>query len=231
MVSPALRRYRRISPAAAALIVPPGEGPLDLDALFGRRAARRLELGCGHGEFIAALAAAHPDEDLLGIELDPLRVNKAAHKCAAAGARNARLLAGPAERLLPRLPAAAFHRIYALFPDPWPKLAHRRRRLLNRACLAELARLAAPGCRLVVSSDCHEYALQVLSVSTTLPGLWRPLLPQGYALDLPVRFPTVFERHKRAEGARIMQVLLERTERPATALAAATTPPGPSAPR
>ncbi|MCS6970426.1 MAG: methyltransferase domain-containing protein [Planctomycetota bacterium] len=214
MASPALRRYRRISAAAAALILPADADLGALDALFGRRAPRRLELGCGHGEFIAALAAAHPEEDCLGIELDPLRVNKAAHKCAAAGAQHVRLLAAAAEAVLPRLPPAAFHRIYALFPDPWPKRAHRRRRLLNRATLLALARLAVPGCRLIVSSDCHEYALQVLTNATTLPGLWRPLLPNGYALDLPVRFVTVFERHKRAEGARIMHVHLERSAVP-----------------
>jgi tRNA (guanine-N7-)-methyltransferase len=211
MTSPAMRRYRRTTADEDALIVPPGTEALDLDALFGRRAPRRLELGYGHGEFIAQMAAAHPGEDFFGLEIDRLRVNKCAHKCIGLGARQVRLIAGEAAALLARLPDAAFHRIYILFPDPWPKAAHRRRRLVNRALLRELARVAAPGCVLAFSSDTHNYAMQVLANASTLPGLWRPLLPAGYALDLPVRFETVFERHKRAEGCRIMHVRLGRT--------------------
>jgi tRNA (guanine-N7-)-methyltransferase len=217
MVSPAMRRYRRTDAAEQALIGEAGESRLDLDALFGRRAPRRLEIGCGHGEFIAQMSAAHPDEDFVGFEIDRLRVNKCAHKCVGTGAANVRLWAGEAERLVERLPDAAFQRIYILFPDPWPKAAHRRRRLVNRAFLRALARVAAPGCRFVFTSDTHNYALQVLSNLSTLPGLWRTTLPAGYAIDLPVRFPTVFERHKRAEGCTIMQIRMERTLTPVPA--------------
>lgn len=210
MASPAMRRYRRTTAPEEALIGPSGSAPLELDALFGRRAPRRLELGCGHGEFIAQMAAAHPDEDFVGIEIDRLRVNKCAHKCVQQGAANVRLFAGEAGELVARLPGAAFHRIYILFPDPWPKQAHRRRRLVNRAFLLELARVAAPGCRLVFASDRHDYAMQVLSNLSTIPGLWRSLDPSGYRFDDPVRFTTVFERHKRAEGCSICRLRLER---------------------
>lgn len=210
MTTPAMRRYRRTTPAEDALIGMPGEERLALDALFGRCAPRRLEIGCGHGEFIAQMAAAHPDEDFLGCEIDRLRVNKCAHKCVKAGAGNVRLFAGEAMALLARLPDAAFQRIYVLFPDPWPKAAHRRRRLVNRACLLELARVAAPGCVLVFASDTHNYAMQVLANVSTIPGRWRSLHPMGYRLDVPVRFETVFERHKRAEGCSIMNLRFER---------------------
>jgi tRNA (guanine-N7-)-methyltransferase len=211
MVSPAMRRYRTRSEAQATLVGPP-TGIIDPLALFGRRAPLRLEIGCGHGEFISQMAAAHPDEDFIGLEIDPLRVTKCAHKCLKEGARNVRFFAGDAAAFLAeRCPAAAFHRIYILFPDPWPKAAHRRRRLMNRSVLRDLARCAAPGCRLIFASDTHNYAMQVLSNLTTLPGLWRSILPAGYAIDLPVRFPTVFERHKRAEGCTIAHVRAERT--------------------
>lgn len=211
MSTSAMRRYRRTTAAQEDLIGDRGAERLDLDALFGRRAPRRLEIGCGHGEFISQMAQLHPDEDFVGFELDHLRVNKCAHKCLKLGAQNVRLYAGEAEQLVARLPDAAFRRIYILFPDPWPKAAHRRRRLVNRAFLLELARVAAPGCIFVFASDTHNYAMQVLANVSTTPGLWRSLLPAGYALDLPVRFPTVFERHKREEGCTIMHVRLERT--------------------
>lgn len=206
-----MRRYRTIGEAAEALIGTRGTDRLDPAALFGRRAPLRLEIGCGHGEFISQMAAVHPDEDFIGLEIDHLRVNKCAHKCVKLGAANVRLYAGDAAALVARIPDAALSRIYILFPDPWPKAAHRRRRLVNRAFLLELARVAAPGCIFVFASDTHNYAMQVLANISTTPGLWRSLHPAGYKVDVPVRFETVFERHKRAEGCTIMNLRFERT--------------------
>ena len=211
MSSSAMRRYRQTSDAQQDLIGLPGESRLELDGLFGRAAPRRLEIGCGHGEFISQMAQVHPAEDFVGFEIDRLRVNKCAHKCLKLGATNVRMYYGEAEQLIARLPDAAFQRIYILFPDPWPKAAHRRRRLVNRGFLLELARVAAPGCILVFASDTHNYAMQVLANVSTIPGLWRSLHPAGYKIDVPVRFETVFERHKRAEGCTIMNLRFERT--------------------
>lgn len=223
-----MRRYRRTTAAEDALIGAAGDDAIVPSALFGRQAPVRLEIGCGHGEFISQMAAAHPAVDFVGLEIDRLRVNKCAHKCLGLGAGNVRLYAGEASAFVARLPDACFERIYILFPDPWPKAAHRRRRLVNRAFLLQLARLAAPGCRLVFASDTHNYAMQVLANASTIPGLWRSLHPAGYRVDVPVRFETVFERHKRAEGCTIMNLQFERTAasmEPGLALAAAA-PPG-----
>lgn len=216
MVSRGMKRYRVRRPEHAALIGPGGTAPLEPAAMFGRHAPLRLEIGCGHGEFIAALAASHPDEDLLGFEHDPLRVTKAAHKCWRSGASNVRLFEGDAAAGVRRLPESCLHRAYVLFPDPWPKLRHRRRRLLDRAFLLDLARAMAPGGRLVIASDHHGYAFATLTNLTLLPGLWRNrYLPEGYRFDVPVRFPTVFQRHREAAGLRICHMVLERTAVPA----------------
>ena len=206
-----MRRYRHTTSAEDALIGEGGDGPVRPTELFARQAPLRLEIGCGHGEFIAQMAAAHPQIDFIGLELDHLRVNKCAHKCLAHGAGNVRLYSGDAAALVARLPEAAFERIYILFPDPWPKMAHRRRRLVNRAFLHQLARIAAPDCRLVFTSDSHGYAMQVLSNMSTTCGLWRSLHASGYRFEVPVRFVTVFERHKRAEGCTICHLHFERT--------------------
>lgn len=215
MTSPAMRRYRSTTEAQDVLIGEPGNDRLQLDQVFGRTAPRRLEIGCGHGEFISQMAQVHPGVDFVGLEIDRLRVNKCAHKCLKLGAQNVRLYAGEADEFVQtRLPDAAFERIYILFPDPWPKAAHRRRRLVNRAFLLELARVAAPGCIFVFASDTHNYAMQVLSNVSTIPGLWRSLHPTGYKIDVPVRFETVFERHKRAEGCTIANLRFERTASP-----------------
>jgi tRNA (guanine-N7-)-methyltransferase len=216
MVTPGMRKYRVRSQAQAALVGDAGDGALEPAALFGRAAPLRLEIGFGHGEFIAAMAQAHPLEDFIGVEHDPLRVTKTAHKCLRAGAHNVRLFRAEAHRFVRhRLPSACIHRAYILFPDPWPKPGHRRRRVMNRAFLLDLAHAMAAGGRLMFASDTHNYALQVLSQVTTLPGLWRSLWPSGYRIDIPTRFPTVFERHKKEEGCTIAYVALERTAEPA----------------
>jgi tRNA (guanine-N7-)-methyltransferase len=215
MVSTGMKRYRVRTEAQAALVGARSDDLLDPQALFGRRARLRLEIGFGHGEFISAMAAAHPDEDFIGIEYDPLRVTKTAHKCLKAGADNVRLFSGEAHRFVRhRLPPASIERAYILFPDPWPKAGQRRRRLANRAFLLDLTHVIAPGGRLMFASDTHNYAFQVLSNITMLPGLWRSLYPNGYRIDIPTRFPTVFERHKKEEGCTICYVHLERTDAP-----------------
>lgn len=216
MVSSNMRRYRVRSDAQASLVGPDGDDVLAPLSLFGRRVPLRLEVGFGHGEFISGMAAAHPDEDFIGIEYDPLRVTKTAHKSLKAGVTNVRLFGGEAHTFVRlRLPPAAFHRVYILFPDPWPKPGHRRRRLMNRSFLLDIAHAMAPGGRLMIASDTHNYAFQALSNLTTMPGLWRSLYPGGYRFDIPTRFPTVFERHKKAEGCTIGYVLMERTAEPA----------------
>lgn len=212
MVSPGMKRYRVRTEAQASLVGSRGDELFDPAVLFGRQAPLRLEIGFGHGEFISAMAAAHPDENFIGVEYDQLRVTKTAHKCLKTGATNVRLFSGEAHRFVRyRLPPNSLQRAYILFPDPWPKAGQRRRRLANRAFLLDLAHAMAPGSQLMFASDTHNYALQVLSNITTLPGLWRSLYPSGYRIDIPTRFPTVFERHKKEEGCTICYVSLERT--------------------
>ncbi len=213
MVTTGMKRYRVRNAAQATLVGSKGDAPVDADALFGCTGPTRLEIGFGHGEFISAMAAAHPGERFIGVEHDDLRVTKTAHKCLKLGATNVRLFGAEAHRFVRlRLAPASLQRAYILFPDPWPKPGHRRRRLMTRSFLLDLSHAVAPGGRLVFASDTHNYALQVLSNLTTLPGLWTNLHPPaGYRIDIPTRFPTVFERYKKEEGCTIMYLLLERT--------------------
>lgn len=227
MVSPTMRRYRVRREHHEALIGTPGTDRIDPQALFGRSAPLRLEIGFGHGAFLEQLAAHHPDEDVIGVERDPLRVTKTAHRCAKAGIDNVRLYEDDAHAFArQRLPEAAFHRAYCLFSDPWPKLKHRRRRVVNRGLMVDLAWALQPGGQLILATDCHEYAMQMLSHTTTMPGVFRNgYQPAGYRFDVPVRFGSVFLRHKTAAGCRIAYLLLHRTEaaappRPALGLAA-----------
>ncbi|TVR12207.1 MAG: tRNA (guanosine(46)-N7)-methyltransferase TrmB [Planctomycetota bacterium] len=214
MVASGMRRYRQRKPEHDQLILQPN-GPLEPSAIFARTAKLRLEIGFGHGRFLSQMAAAHPEEDFLGIEALPIRVTKTAHWSHKRGADNVRLICGDADRLLQQLiPEQSLHRVYILFPDPWPKQRHRRRRLVNRRFLHSLTRCVAPGGRFIFASDTHNYAMQTLSNLSTLPsGLWvnNYAADGGYRFNIPTRFPTVFEEHHKAIGNRIAYLMLTRT--------------------
>jgi tRNA (guanine-N7-)-methyltransferase len=103
---------------------------LDLDKIFGRKAPLHIDLGCGDGSFLCALAQRMPDKNFFGIERLLNRVRTSARK--AATLDNVRLLRMEsfyAVRYL--LPAESVERFYLLFPDPWPKRRHHRRRIVT----------------------------------------------------------------------------------------------------
>jgi tRNA (guanine-N7-)-methyltransferase len=217
MVATGMKRYRVRTAQQSWYVGDDNQDRLDPMLLFGRQAPWRLDVGFGHGEFLSQMAAAHPDEDFIGVEHNDLRVTKTAHKSHDLDARNVRLFRNGAHAFVRRrLPPASLHRAYVLFPDPWPRRRHRRRRLLNRSFLCDLAWSMVPGGRLVLASDAHDYVMQALSNVSTLPGLWfNRYQPRGYTFDIPTRFPTVFERHKKREGHRIAYLLFERSVLPA----------------
>ena len=111
---------------------------LDLEKIFGRNAPFYVDLGCGDGSFICALAERMPERNFLGIERLLGRIRSAARKAATVG--NVRLLrmeSSYAVRYL--LPAGSVKTFYLLFPDPWPKRRHHRRRIVTRDFLARSA--------------------------------------------------------------------------------------------
>jgi tRNA (guanine-N7-)-methyltransferase len=103
---------------------------LDLTKVFGRIAPLQVDLGCGDGSFLVALAERHPEKNFLGIERMSGRVEKACRK--ASRTRNVRVLhlesSYAVERLIPPGSVEAF---YLMFPDPWPKRRHQRRRVVT----------------------------------------------------------------------------------------------------
>lgn len=109
-------------------------------------AALTLEIGCGHGHFLAAYAAAHPGEYCVGVDLLTKRIGRALRKRDRAGLRNLDFFKADAFEFLEAMPdAARLARIFFLHPDPWPKLRHHKNRLVQTRLLDRLAALATPG--------------------------------------------------------------------------------------
>jgi tRNA (guanine-N7-)-methyltransferase len=169
--------------------------PVDLDALFGRAAPRALEIGFGNGEHLAALAAAHPGYDHLGVEVHPPGVGHLLQLIAAAGLTNVRVSSHDAvEVLAEQIPAASLDEVRVLFPDPWHKKRHHKRRLIQPAFLDLLALRLRPGGVLRLATDWEPYAVHMLEVLRAHAAYENLSASGDYVERDDARAPTRFER-------------------------------------
>ncbi len=165
---PPLRSYgrlktRTIKPRQAALMEsllpslrPPAES-FDPQSLKPDAAEVWLEIGFGGGEHMARQAARRPDVLILGAEPFQNGVASALRHVDEAGLTNVRIHDGDARALMDRLPDASLDRIFVLFPDPWPKARHNKRRIIQADTVAAFARLLKPGGGLRFASDWADY--------------------------------------------------------------------------
>lgn len=147
----------RESPALApeVEIVPANYfAPLDLVAIYGRRAPLEVDLGCGDGSFLVEMAAANPGRSFLGIERLLRRVWRARRKITQRSLTNARVLRVETSYAIQQmLPAASVSRFHLLFPDPWPKRRHWCRRVVTEDFLASIHRALVPRGLLRIATD------------------------------------------------------------------------------
>ena len=191
--------------------VEPGGAPLDLAMLFGRRAPVTMEIGFGNGDNLAALAAAHPERDFLGVEVHPPGVGHLLHTAAAAGLANLRVFRHDAvEVLRERIAPESLDAILVLVPDPWHKKRHHKRRLIS----AEFAQLAtsrlAPGGTLQLATDWMPYAEWMLEVLNASPALRNCAADGRYVPRLPGRIRTRFEARGERLGHEVRDLCYER---------------------
>jgi tRNA (guanine-N7-)-methyltransferase len=174
--------------------------PLALDALFGRQAPRTLEIGFGNGEHLAALAAAHPERDYFGVEVHRPGVGHLFMLAATNNLTNLRASAHDAvEVLRDQIAQRALDEVLVLFPDPWHKKRHHKRRLIQPPFVELIATRLATGGVLRLATDWEAYALQMLEVVSASPQFTN-LSPTGDWMPRPEeRAPTRFEKR----GARL----------------------------
>jgi tRNA (guanine-N7-)-methyltransferase len=178
----------------------PAEVLLDLEAIFGRRAPRCLEIGFGVGEVIGSLAERHPHVDYLGIEVHRPGVGRLLLHAQTAGLRNLRVICHDAvEVLSTNIRDQTFDEILVFFPDPWHKKRHHKRRLIDASFVATAAAKLRAGGVLRLATDWQDYAEQMLSVCNACPGLVSLSADQSYVARPDFRPPTRFERR----GARL----------------------------
>ncbi len=148
--------------------LPEAEGGLDPCPLFGPGTKEVwLEIGFGTGEHLVRQAAAHPEHGIIGCEPFVNGVAKLLRAIEALGLGNVRIFPDDARLLLAALAPASIGRAFALFPDPWPKARHRKRRIVSAQTVPDLARVLKDGAELRFASDDADYCRAVLAL------LWR----------------------------------------------------------
>jgi tRNA (guanine-N7-)-methyltransferase len=142
---------------------------LDLEKIFGRKAPLHVDLGCGDGSFLCALAQRRPCKNFLGIERLLGRIRSAARK--AASLDNVRLLQMEsfyAVRYL--LPAESVETFYLLFPDPWPKRRHQRRRIVTPDFLNSVHVALEQNGAIYIATDHLDYFQKIKKIAESTPG-------------------------------------------------------------
>jgi tRNA (guanine-N7-)-methyltransferase len=134
------------------------EGPLDPAAIMPGLAETWLEIGFGGGEHMAAQAARRPDVLVLGAEPFMNGVASALGHIERGGLTNVRLRLGDARPIVDALPDASLSRIFVMFPDPWPKARHHKRRIVQTQTVADFARVLKAGGTLRFATDVADYA-------------------------------------------------------------------------
>ncbi|HWS11231.1 MAG TPA: tRNA (guanosine(46)-N7)-methyltransferase TrmB [Rhodocyclaceae bacterium] len=183
---------------------------LDFAQVFGRAAPVFLEIGFGMGETTAVIAAAHPENDYLGIEVHTPGVGALLKLIGEQGLGNLRVVQHDAvEVLRDMIPESSLAGIHIYFPDPWPKKRHHKRRLIQPPLVALLASRLAPGGYLHLATDWEDYAVQMLEVLGAEPMLRNTA--DGYAPRPDWRPQTKFEARGLRLGHGVWDVLFRRS--------------------
>ncbi len=180
--------------------------PLDLATVFPRSAPLEVDLGCGDGSFLVAMAERFPERNFLGIERLFGRVRSACGRASRRAVSNVRVLrvetSYAVEYLLPPGSTAV---TYLLFPDPWPKKRHERRRIVTKDFLAAVHRLLAPNGFFRIATDEADYFAAIRELAACSAMVEEPA---GQEEEFPL---TTFEKRFLADGAPIHRLVLRKT--------------------
>lgn len=168
-----MRRSKTVTDEAARVEYVPADlaQTLPLGELFPTPAPLELDLGCGDGSFIAALAAANPERNYLGVELLVGRVRTACRRIAAQSLTNARILrVDIAQAAASLIPPRSVEVCHVMFPDPWPKRRHHVRRTVTGDLLHAISRILTPGGLLRLTTDDAPYFAEMHAAAAAVPA-------------------------------------------------------------
>lgn len=201
------RRGRKLSPRQETLfreILP--RIAVDPRAPLSRALPARpvwLEIGFGGGEHLVWQAEKNPQVQLIGCEPFEEGVVKVLSCVEDKHLENVSVHPDDARAILPNLAEASLDRVFILFPDPWPKRKHQKRRLINRQLLKSLCRVMKPGAELRIGTDIPDYARTILMAFQATPEFaWTASRPADWQVR-PADWPqTRYEQKAVREGRR-----------------------------
>jgi tRNA (guanine-N7-)-methyltransferase len=199
------RQMQLVDELLPKLRVPIADGATgDPKQLFpGRIDAVWLEIGFGGGEHMFARARANSNRGLIGCEPFLNGVAKLLSLVQEAGLVNVRVHDDDARLLLEALPDACIERVFILYPDPWPKTRHHKRRFINPENLDQLARIMTPGGELQFASDIAEYVRWTLMHMRRHPAFeWQAGRPEDWR-RAPADWPGTRYEAKALEAGRV----------------------------
>jgi tRNA (guanine-N7-)-methyltransferase len=160
-----------------------------------------LEIGFGAGEHLAEQATAHPEVGFLGAEVFENGVVKLLAEVRRRELANIRILVDDARLLLEALPDACLGRVFILFPDPWPKQRHHKRRMVSPGPLDQLARIMKEGAELRLATDDIGYLRAMLELVPAHPAFaWQARGPADWLRRPPDWSATRYEAKAIAAG-------------------------------
>jgi tRNA (guanine-N7-)-methyltransferase len=200
---------RALRELAPRYVLPYTATPLDAARVFGRHAPLVVEIGFGMGQATAAIAAAQPDDDFLGIEVHEPGVGALLQRIDQQQLGNLRIVQHDAVEVLRDMIApSTLAAVHVFFPDPWPKKRHWKRRLIQPPFIALLASRLARSGRLHCATDWQPYAEQMLEVLSAEPLLVN--MAEGYAPRPDYRPLTKFENRGLALGHGVWDLVFKK---------------------
>jgi tRNA (guanine-N7-)-methyltransferase len=193
------RLFRDLLPT---LEIPLGNGVIDPRALFATPPETVvIEIGYGGGEHLARKARENTTTGYIGCEVFSGGIGKLLEKIDEDSVTNIRLFTDDALKLLQKLPDASLDGAYLLYPDPWPKTRHHKRRFVSPVTLGELARVLKPGALFNFATDIEDYADWTLAHILRSPDFtFAPGQPRSWHEPYPGWEPTRYEEKARREG-------------------------------
>ncbi len=188
-----------LSPGPVSWDDNPTRSPLDLGTLFGGRPAW-LEIGFGGGEHLVHQAAENSDVGIIGCEPYINGVAMLLGKIRRAGVDNLAVHPGDVRDLFDVLPAQSIDRAFLLYPDPWPKSRHHRRRFVTAEHLEPLAQVLKPGAIFRVATDIEDYVRQTLEQVPRHGFEWLAEGPQDWRAPWDDWIATRYEQKALREG-------------------------------
>ena len=191
----------RLSPGPVSWAGNPERHPLDLEALFGGREVW-VEIGFGGGEHMVHMAGTYPQAGIIGCEPFINAVAMLLARIREAGVTNLAVHPGDARDLFDVLPQASVSKAFLLYPDPWPKPRHHRRRFVTPEHLAPLARVLKPGAEFRVATDIPDYVRQTLEEVPKAGFVWTAEGPDDWRHPWDDWLSTRYEQKAFREGRR-----------------------------